>query len=138
MYEPYHSPLTVHEVRGMMVYAIKQFRNPTFLLSPTNIRSNSFIWSTKPIREYLDSLQQEDKIFIVLTFKDWSYAVGNYYDETTLCRALLEYQPRKAESVMRNVDKNKRVLIPKTGSMNQPKSVHLPVFNLYESGKIML
>lgn len=130
VFEPYQSPLSIQEVRGMMVYAIRQFRDPTFLLTQTKIKSNSFIRSAKPIIHYLESLHPEDKIYIILIFKYWSYAIGNYFDETSICRALLEYRPRKAESVIRNMGKDNHLFIPKTEDRNQPKSVRFSVFNL--------
>jgi hypothetical protein len=104
VYEPHRAPLAHHEVRGTMVYAIKQFRNPEFLLTNTKIRSNSFIQSVKPIIEYLESLDHQDKIYIILVFKNFSYAIGNYFDETAACQAILDYRPRKIERVIRKGD----------------------------------
>lgn len=127
-YEPYHAPLSVSEVRGTMVYAIKQFREPEFLLTKTKIKSHSFIRSNVPIIKYLESLSKEDKVYIILVFENWSYAIGNYFDETSICRALLQYRPRKVGSVIRNMDKDKPILIPKTGNLNRPKTVRIPVF----------
>lgn len=129
-FEPDHAPLTTSEVRGTMVYGIKQFRKPKFELTRTKIRSHSFIHSVNPIVEYLESLHHQDKVYIILVFKDWSYAIGSYYDETSICRALLAYRPRKSRSVIRNMDKDKPILIPKTGYSNQSKEVRISVFQL--------
>lgn len=128
-FEPYHAPLSKNELRGMMIYGIKQFREQKFSYAMTKIRSHSFIHSVEPINEYLRSFEKEDKIYIIMTFKDWSYAIGNYFDETTICRSILQYQPRKIESVIRNIDKDKPILIPKAGNSNYTKEVRIPIFN---------
>lgn len=130
VFEPYQSPLTSYEVRGAMVYAIKQFREPTFLLSKTKIRATSFIRSVNRIVQYLESFKQKDKIYIILIFKHWSYAIGNYFDETSICQALLEYRPRKPESVIRNTEKDKLIFIQKAEDLTIPKVVRFPAFSL--------
>lgn len=130
VFEPAHAPLSINEVRGAMVYGIKQFRKPKFTLTLSKIRSNSFVHSTTSIVEYLESLKHDDKIYIILVFKNWSYAIGSYFDETSICRALLEYRPRKGYSVIRNMEKDKRYFIPKSGDLNQPKEVRFPDFIL--------
>lgn len=130
-FEPYTAPLSTAEVRGMMVYGIKQFREPSFLLSETRIKSDSFIEKIGGIADYLDSFKPDDKIYIIMTFKNWSYATGNYFDETSLCRAILQYQPRKVSGVIRNVDKRVPILVPKE-DLNQPKSVRIPTFGIQD------
>lgn len=101
VYQSNRSPLTEHEVRGAMILAMKQIKQDSYAkLTPTKIRSHSFIHFTKPIIKHLERFVPEDKVLIILIFKDYTMVTGNVYDETTLCRALLKFCPQKADRVI--------------------------------------
>lgn len=107
IYDNRHSPLTINEVKGTMVFAIQQVKyGLSATVEPVKIKSQSFIRSTKTIIKHLEQFQPEDKILIVSVFKTHALTAGNYFDETTLCRALLNYEPRKSDRVIRKVSRS--------------------------------
>lgn len=106
VFEPYRAPLTKDEVRGALVLAIQQFREPAHSFVQTRMKSSSFVHSTKPIIQYLESLQLRDKVYIILVFKEVSFFIGNYFDETAACQAMVEYCPQKVETVIRTMEDN--------------------------------
>jgi hypothetical protein len=104
VYDSKENPLEQHEVRGSVVWAIQQVKSHSAsALSPVSIDSQSFVHSTKPIIRKLESFSPDDKVFIILVFKDCAIATGNYFDETALCRALLNFSPRMTDKVIRQV-----------------------------------
>lgn len=107
IHESKENPLTQNELRGTMVTAIQQVKhNSASKLHPVKIKSNAFITATKPIIRQLETFAPDDKVLVVLVFKDFIIVTGSHYDESTICRAVLDFCPRKSKRVIRNVKKD--------------------------------
>jgi hypothetical protein len=128
IYDPENHPLNHNEVKGAMVLAIQGVKSDTVnTLKNIDVPSNGYVQSTKTIIRHLESFSRDDKIFIVALFKQHFFSIGNYYDESTLCRALLNFRPRKVESVISNSREdvvNQRLFLLEKEELLQPKKMH--------------
>jgi hypothetical protein len=107
VYESKEKPLAQNELRGVLVAAIQQIKhNSASKLHPVKLKSNAFITATKPIIKQLESFAPDDKVLVVLVFKEYMIVTGSHYDESTICRAVLNFSPRETKRVIRSVEKN--------------------------------
>lgn len=113
IFEPEEDPLKPYEVKGAMMYGMQEVKNGlTSEMKRTKISSTSFIHSTRSIVRRFENLDKTDKIFVVMIFKDFAFSTGSYYDEHLLCRALLDYRPRKQDKVIRKVERKVEFIQP--------------------------
>jgi hypothetical protein len=113
IFDPEEDPLKPYEVKGAMMYGMQEVKNGlTSEMQQTKISSTSFIHSTTSIVRRLEKLDKTDKIFVVMVFKDCAFSTGSYYDEHLLCRALLDYRPRRQDKVIRKVERKVEFIQP--------------------------
>lgn len=103
LYEPKSGPISEKEHRGAIISAIKQMRTgPSPTLKRILTEKHSYIDNTKSIISALEQLQENSEVFVILIFKNVIFICGNYYDETAMIQAMLNFVPNK-KSVTRNI-----------------------------------
>lgn len=104
MYEPSHSPINQHELRGAMVYAIHCVRNywnsHLLKIKPTD---KGLAFDTQEVADHLQRIPKDKKIFVVLVFSNYFFCCGDYYDDTPLTQSMVKTKKRKSKKRM--VDK---------------------------------
>lgn len=94
LFEPSNDPLNQYELNGQMMFSIRAIQQTDFqsemIIEPSE---KKFINKRGKLHRALASIQPEDQVYIVLVFKDLIIAGGNYFDESTLCKAIVHHKP---------------------------------------------
>lgn len=114
LFEPNGSSVTKEEAKGTLALAIQHVQQGTSSkMTQIQAYAYRFIHNRKAIIAFLESFAKEERLFIVLCFKEHLFSSGNYYDETSLCRAMLAYQPvpkPPQKTVIRRMETTKHIL----------------------------
>lgn len=101
MFQPSSSPVNQAEVNGHMIFAIQAMKAgemaPCLQIDSTK---KALLTNKADVMDLLNGFHSEDRIFIVLIFNDRAFATGNYFDESTLCKAIVNYQPPKENTII--------------------------------------
>ncbi|MEH7510701.1 hypothetical protein V7159_23960 [Priestia megaterium] len=101
MFQPSSSPVNQAEINGHMIFAIQAMKAgemaPCLQIDSTK---KALLTNKADVMDLLNGFHSEDRIFIVLIFNDRAFATGNYFDESTLCKAIVNYQPPKEDTVV--------------------------------------
>ncbi|PGQ88212.1 hypothetical protein [Priestia megaterium] len=93
-FEPSLCSLNQAEINGHMIFAIQAMKagemTPCFQIESIK---KPLVKQTSQIIKFLNGFQVTDRIFVVLVFKDRIFATGNYFDESTLCKAIVDFEP---------------------------------------------
>lgn len=127
VYEPTNAPLTQNEVRGALFFTMSQMkkdRNAMF----RNIKekTKAYIRNTKPIIKEIENIGKFQKVFIIFVFKNLLFMTGNFYDESSLCHALVNFSPREVQNHFETKESN-LLEARKVSSVNllQPKHIRI-------------
>ncbi|MED4068715.1 hypothetical protein [Priestia megaterium] len=101
MFQPSSSPVNQAEVNGHMIFAIQAMKAGEMAPCLQIDSSKKALLTNKAdVMDLLNGFHSEDRIFIVLIFNDRAFATGNYFDESTLCKAIVNYQPPKENTII--------------------------------------
>lgn len=104
-YHPEQDSLPENELRGLIAFSIRQVQTEkTSLVAQTSVNADRFIIDTKKPMRALEEIEEGEKVFIVLSFKNCTFVTGNYYEEDILCQALLNYQPSPSHNVISKLE----------------------------------
>lgn len=102
VYEPPNAPLAQKEVRGALFFTMNEMkqmkRSQESMFRNIKEKSKLYIRNTKPIVKEIENISKFQKVFIILVFKNILFMTGNYYDESSLCHALVNFVPRKIKT----------------------------------------
>ena len=104
IYEMDQDPISESEFKGVTVTVANGMKhNPRSQIINVSETSKSFCDSTIKIKEHLDRMDKNTNLFIVLFARNHLFYTGNMYSEHLLCRAMLDFKPRKSKTVISKV-----------------------------------
>lgn len=93
LFESAEQPLNQAEINGHMIFAIQSIKQGN-LTSLVEIEcTKRHIQNKNPVRRFLETIDETESVFIILILKDKAFCVGNYFDESTLCNAIVNFIP---------------------------------------------
>lgn len=95
-YESDQSPINQKEARGVFALAMRNFqKQPNPILMKVKPRAKGVLPSYKPIVQKLEQMHDGQKFFLILLYKSFLFMTGSYYDESSICHALIQFQETK-------------------------------------------
>jgi hypothetical protein len=125
VFEPRADPLNKNEMKGTMVFAMKQVRSePSSTIKRIAKEPHEYIKDTKPIVHYLEGIDKNSDIFIVLIFNNAVFVTGNTYDESVLIKSIIGFNPStKSEYKMTFKIEPNRLERLKPKDLTKPKKI---------------
>jgi hypothetical protein len=100
IFEPALEPLTECELRGSMIFAMKQIRTaPSPSIKQIETNPHRYIKNVKPIINFFDSFNKKSRLFVILVFENAIFVTGDHYNETVLCQAIINFVPAEKTSI---------------------------------------
>jgi hypothetical protein len=107
VYEPTNAPLTQNEVRGVLFFTMSQMKKDrNVMFRHIKEKSKVYIQNTKPIIKEIENIGKSQKVFMIFVFRNLVFMTGNFYDESLLCHALVNFTPRKVQIAFEQKDRN--------------------------------
>jgi len=102
-FEPFRHPLSTIEARGMLTLTMQELKQAPECLKKIRGDRTECIKRPKKVIQYLKGVDPATPIFILLVFENFLFATGTFYNETTLCQALVTFCPREDGHVISNM-----------------------------------
>ena len=90
LFEPAIEPLNQNEIKGQMILAVQSIKkNGKASTIPAYSSRETYIKNRGIVIEYIEKIDPTESVFFILVFSDRIFIVGNYFDEHTLCTAMI-------------------------------------------------
>jgi hypothetical protein len=134
VFEPPNAPLTQKEVRGALFFTTNEMkRDRGAVFRKIKEKPKVYIRNTKPIIKEIENLSKLQKVFIILVFKNLLFMTGNFYDESAICHALINFTPRKnqmnPELLKPDLLESRKVSV---SNLLQPRTIKIKEMERYE------
>lgn len=96
LFSPTNSPLTQAEVGGHMKRGISEVvKGNSITTSKFSKPIQRYTRMGKQVRSFYTRLENKNHVFAILVFKDFIFIAGNVFGESSLCKAVMHYNPHK-------------------------------------------